>query len=171
MKNTMKKASNSKNIIRSIDEKHALVTKSFAKKAQIFGTEEFFLWREYLSYCPKAKMVTKNIKKKADKKVVTKHMTYENMKLFISLQEDHEILMAEFNREVKLSKIKENPYRAVLAWFLEKFENVNAYKVFYEELNAKKAKEKEENIYKSAKEKFTIEEDDDDDEDEYEDEE
>ena len=45
--------------------------------------------------------------------------------------------MAEFEKQVKLSKIKENPYRAVLAWFMKKYENVNDYKKFFEELNDK----------------------------------
>lgn len=172
MKNTMKKGSAS-NSIRYVDDKHAQVTKAFAKKAQIFGTEEFKLWREYLAYYPKAQMVTKAIKKKTNKKVVTKHMTYENMKLFISLQDDGSTVMAEFEKQVKLSKIKENPYRAVLAWFLEKYENVNDYKVFYEKLKEKEENEKKANLYKAFKEDFEIEGEEDraEDEDEFEDEE
>lgn len=157
MKNTMRKGSASKNVIRTIDKTHALVSKAFAKKAMIFGTEEFKLWSEYLVYYPEAKMVTKTIKKKADKKVVTKHMTYENMRLFISLQDDGETVMVEFEKQVKLSKIKENPYRAVLAWFLEKYENVNSYKVFYEKLKEKEENEKKANLYKAFKEDFEIE--------------
>ena len=156
MKNTMKKGSAS-NTIRYIDDKHAQVTKSFAKNAQIFGTEEFKLWREYLAYYPKAQMVTKTIKKKTDKKEVTKHMTYDNMRLFISMQADGKTVRAEFEKQVKLSKIKENPYRAVLAWFLAKYENVNDYKVFYEELKEKAEKEKKANLYKAFKEDFEIE--------------
>ena len=158
MKNTMKKGSAS-NSIRYVDDKHAQVTKAFIKKSQIFGTEEFKLWREYLAYYPEAKMVTKTIKKKADKKVITKHMTYENMRLFISLQDDGETVMVEFEKQVKLSKIKENPYRAVLAWFLEKYENVNGYKAFYEKLKEKEENEKKANLYKTFKEDYEIEND------------
>ena len=142
MKNTMKKGSAS-NSIRYVDNKHAQVTKAFAKKAMIFGTEEFKLWREYLVYCPGAQMVTKTIKKKTNKKVVTKHMTYENMKLFISLQDDSTTVMAEFEKQVKLSKIKENPYRAVLAWFMKKYENVNDYKEFFESIQTNEDDEDE----------------------------
>lgn len=132
MKNTT-----TSNTIRYINDKEAQVTKAFMKKAQIFGTEEFKLWREYLAYYPKAQMVTKTIKKKTNKKVVTKHMTYENMRLFISEQDNCETVIKEFEKQIKLSKIKENPYRAVLAWFLEKYEDVNDYKKFFEEPNDK----------------------------------
>lgn len=74
MKNAMKKGSAS-NSIRYINDTQALVTKSFAKKAQIFGTEEFKLWREYLAYYPEAQMFTKDIKRNPNKKTTTKNMT------------------------------------------------------------------------------------------------
>ena len=139
MKNTT-----TSNTIRYINDKEAQVTKAFAKKAQIFGTEEFKLWREYLAYYPEAKMVNKTIKKKTNKKVVTKNMTYENMRLFISVQDDCETVIKEFEKQIKLSKIKENPYRAVLAWFMKKYENVNDYKEFFESIKSNDADEDEE---------------------------
>ena len=39
------------------------VTKDFMKKASIFGTEEYKLWKEVLADIPKAKMVAKKIKR------------------------------------------------------------------------------------------------------------
>lgn len=158
MKNTMKKGSAS-NSIRYINDTKAAVTKSFAKKAQVFGTEEFKLWREYLAYYPKAQMYTKDNRKNPNKKNITKHMTYENMRLFISLQDDGKTVMVEFEKQIQLSKIKENPYRAVLAWFLEKYENVNDYKAFYEKLKEKEENEKKANLYKAFKEDYEIEND------------
>ena len=119
------KNSTTSTTIRYINDNQAQVTKAFAKKAMIFGTEEFKLWREYLAYYPEAKMVPKTIKKKANKKVITKHMTYENMRLYINLQDDSKTVIAEFEKQVKLSKIKENPYRSVLAWFMKKYENID----------------------------------------------
>ena len=56
------KNSTTSTTIRYINDNQAQVTKAFAKKAQIFGTEEFKLWREYLAYYPEAKMVPKTIK-------------------------------------------------------------------------------------------------------------
>ena len=128
-----------KNAIRYIDEKTAQVTKAFQKNASIFGTEEFKLWREYLTYFPNAKMVTKTIKPNVNKVNITKHMTYENMAAYIRAQDDAEEVMKEFKKEIQLSKVKANPYRAVLAWFKQKYSNVNDYMDYFEKLAAEKA--------------------------------
>ena len=109
-----------KNTIRYINEKSAQVTKAFQKNASIFGTDEFKLWREYKAMFPEAKMVTKTIKKNPNKLNITKNMTYENMAAFIREQDDAETVMAEFKKQINLSKVKANPYRAVLAWFKTK---------------------------------------------------
>lgn len=130
-----------KNAIRYISDNEAQVTKAFAKNASIFGTEEFKLWREYLTYYPMAKMVTKKIKTNPDKVNITKNMTYENMAAFIREQDDAEAVMAEFQKQINLSKVKANPYRAVLAWFKKKYSDVNDYMDFFEELAAKNAEE------------------------------
>ena len=130
-----------KNAIRYISDTEAQVTKTFAKNASIFGTEEFKLWREYLTYYPMAKMVTKKIKTNPDKVNITKNMTYENMAAFIREQDDAEAVMAEFQKQINLSKVKANPYRAVLAWFKKKYSDVNDYMDFFEELAAKNAEE------------------------------
>ena len=129
-----------KNTIRYIDEKTAQVTKAFQKNSSIFGTEEFKLWREYKAMFPEAVMVTKAIKKNPDKLNITKNMTYENMALYISQQDDAVLVMAEFRKQIKLSKVKANPYRAVLAWFKQKYSNVNDYMDYFEALAAEKAK-------------------------------
>ena len=113
--------------------------KAFKKNASIFGTEEFKLWREYKKEFPNAVMVTKSIKKNPNKLNITKNMTYENMALYIREQEDAEAVMAEFKKQIKLSKVKANPYRAVLAWFKQKYTNVNDYMDYFENLAAEKA--------------------------------
>lgn len=128
-----------KNSIRYIDEKTAQVTKAFQKNASIFGTEEFKLWREYLTYFPDAKMVTKTINKNVNKVNITKHMTYENMAAYIREQDDAEEVMKEFKKEIQLSKVKANPYRAVLAWFKQQYSDVNDYMDYFEKLAAEKA--------------------------------
>ena len=130
-----------KNSIRYINDTEAQVTKAFAKNASIFGTDEFKLWREYKAMFPEAKMVTKTIKKNPNKLNITKNMTYENMAAFIREQDDAEAVMAEFKKQINLSKVKANPYRAVLAWFKKKYSDVNDYMDFFEELAAKKAAE------------------------------
>lgn len=124
--------------IRYIDDKNAQVTKAFQKNASIFGTDEFKLWREYKAVFPDAKMVTKSIKKNPNKLNITKNMTYENMAAFIREQKDAEAVMAEFKKQINLSKVKANPYRAVLAWFKQKYSDVNDYMEYFEKETAKK---------------------------------
>lgn len=134
-----------KNTIKMIDETTAQVTKAFAKKAVIFGTEEYKLWKAYREDFPNAQMVTKTIKKNPNKKT-TKNMTYENMVKYIKTQENAQQLLEEMEKEIQKSKIQSNPYRAVLAWFEDKFEDYDSYKQHFEE--QAKAKAVEENIFK-----------------------
>ena len=144
--------------IEVINETTARVTKAFEKNARIFGTPEYKLWREYLKEFPNATMTTKTIKKNADKKTY-RNMTYKNMELFIEAQENSEALMKEYKRERQMSKIHTSPYRAVLAWFCQKFEDYDNYKEFFKdkeekeaavETTEKEAAEEETNIVKIA---------------------
>ena len=123
-----------KNTIRYINDTEAQVTKTFEKKAVIFGTEEYKLWKAYREDFPNARMVTKSIKKNPNK-TTYKNLTYPNMKLYISSQENSQKLLAEFEKQKKLSKIQTTPYRAVLAWFLKEFPNYDEYKDFFEKNN------------------------------------
>ena len=132
-----------KNAIRYIDEKSAQVTKAFQKNASIFGTEEFKLWREYLTYYPDAKMVTKSIKKNPNKQTSTKNMTYEHMAIYIRQQDNAVTMMAEFKKQVARSKVQTNPYRCVLAWFKQTFENYDSYKSYFAKLAEEEAKKKD----------------------------
>ena len=77
---------NRSNSIVYVDDTTALVTKAFAKKASIFGTPEFKLWREYKAMFPQATMHTKSIKKNPDKKT-NRNMTYKNMAAYIRTQD------------------------------------------------------------------------------------
>ena len=139
-----------------VDDTHVLVTKEFAKNARIFGTPEYKLWKEIKADCSGAEMVLKSIKKNPDKKNDTKNMTYERMAIYIREQEDAVVLMAEFKKQISLSKVQNNPYRSVLAWFIQKFENYDSYKNFFAEEAKKKAQEK--NIFTVVKTSAVIEE-------------
>ena len=114
-----------------IDDTHVQVTRAFAKNAMIFGTPEYKLWREIKVDCPKAEMVLKSIKKNPSKRISTKNMTYERMAMFIREQNDAEKLMAEFKKQIGLSKVQTNPYRFVLAWFMQKFVGYDEYKAYF----------------------------------------
>ena len=120
-----------KNAPRFIDDNHVLVTKMFAKNARIFGTPEYKLWKEIRLDNPNAEMVTKTIKKNHNKKVETKNMTYENMAMFIREQENAEELLKEMKKQIALSKVQTNPYRFVLAWFMQKFTGYDEYKTYF----------------------------------------
>lgn len=131
----MKNATNfaMKNAPRFVDDTHVLVTKAFMKNARIFGTPEYKMWKEIKQDCKNAVMVPKTIKKNPNKRVNTKNMTYPRMELFISLQDNSEELLEEFEKQKQLSKVQTDPYRYVLAWFLKTFENYDMdYKAFFE---------------------------------------
>ena len=109
-----------KNTIIILDATHAQVTKAFEKQARIFGTPEYREWRAFLAENPGTEMVTKNIKKKKDKKNDAKNRTYKKMAEYISLQEN-DALMKEFEAQKKLGVVQKSRYRAVLNWFLATF--------------------------------------------------
>ena len=132
-----------KNAPRFVSENEVQVTKEFAKNARIFGTPEYKMWKEIKLDCPDAKMVLKSIKKNPNKQTSTKNMTYERMAIYISQQKDAKILMVEFKKQIALSQVQTNPYRCVLAWFMQKFENYDNYKTFFEEAAKKEAKKKD----------------------------
>ena len=118
--------------IKYVNDEQAQVTKAFAKKAVIFGTPEYKLWREYKKDFPEAEMVTATTHKSVT--IDCKNLTYENMKRFIQQQDNAEELLAEFDREKEMSCIQTSPYRSVLAWFLEKFKNYDSYKDYLERI-------------------------------------
>lgn len=101
-------ANTKKNEIRYINDTTAQVTKAFQKNAVIFGTEEFKLWREYLSYFPNAKMTTKSIKKNPDKKT-RRNLTFKNMVEYMKTQKNSEELLAEFETIKSRSKVQASP--------------------------------------------------------------
>ena len=154
MKKTNMTAMAKKSAPKFIDDTHVLVTKEFSKNARIFGTPEYKLWREIKKDCEDAEMVTKTIKKNTNKNTSTKNMTYERMAIYIRQQDNAETLMIEFKKQISLSKIQTNPYRCVLAWFKQQFENYDSYKNFFAEEAKKKAQEKD--IFTVVKSTATI---------------
>ena len=131
------KKTTSASVIRYINDTTAQVTKAFEKKACIFGTEEFKLWREYKKEFPKAKMVTKSIKKNPDQKN-RRNMTFENMEAYIATQPDAKALKKEFETIKQRSQIQKSPYQYVLSWFEAKFDGYNDLKQFMAEKEAER---------------------------------
>ena len=122
-----------------VGENRVQVTREFAKNAKIFGTPEYKLWREIKADCPDAQMELKTIKKNPNKRNDTKNMTYERMAIYIREQDNAATLMVEFKKQIAISKVQTNPYRSVLAWFIQKFEGYDSYKSFFAAEAEKKA--------------------------------
>lgn len=151
-----------KNAPKFVDDTHVQVTKEFAKNARIFGTPEYKMWRAIKLDYPEAEMVTKSIKKNPNKQTSTKNMTYEHMAIYIRQQDNAVTMMAEFKKQVALSKVQTNPYRCVLAWFKQQFEGYDDYKTYFAELAAKEAKKKD--IFTVVKSSAVVEMEDTDEE-------
>lgn len=118
------------NVIIMMDNNKAQVSKTFAKNSKIYGSAEYKMWREFKAENPEYEMVIKTIKKNPDKET-NKNLTYENMRIYISLQDNAKELLKEFDKQLKVSKIQENPYRSVLAWFKKKFKGYDSYKDYF----------------------------------------
>ena len=146
------KKTTSASVIRYIDDTTAQVTKAFEKKACIFGTEEFKLWREYKAMFPNAKMVTKSINKNPNQKT-RRNMTFKNMEEYIQTQPNAKELEEEFKTIKQRSKIQKSPYQYVLSWFEAKFEGFNDLDQFMAQKEAeRKAKEAENNAASNEEE-------------------
>ena len=147
----MKKTTSS-SVIRYINDTTAQVTKAFEKRACIFGTEEFKLWREYKAMFPNAKMVTKSINKNPNQKN-RRNMTFKNMEEYIQTQPNTKELEEEFKTIKKRSKIQKSPYQYMLSWFEAKFDGYNDLDQFMAEKEAeRKAKEAENNAASNEEE-------------------
>ena len=120
-----------------VSETEAQVTKAFQKKANIFGTDEFKLWREYLKIYPDAKMTTKSIKKNPVRKT-NRNLTYLNMEKFLGTLPEAEKLLTQF-KVIKTRSCTQNyPYRFVLEWFEERVSGYESYGSFIQEVEEKR---------------------------------
>lgn len=123
-----------KMMIKYVNDKQAQVSKSFAKKAVIFGTPEFNLWRAYLKEFPEAQMEVAPAKKNSGA-TKFRNMTYENMKAYIKAQKNADAIQAEFDRRMEMAKLQNSPYRYMVEWFQKTFENYTECEAFKTEPN------------------------------------
>ena len=117
-------------IIVELNGNTATASKSFLKKASVFGSEEYKLFREFRAQNPNVQVVAKTIKKNPDKKTY-RNMTYANMREFIKIKERE--ALPELDKQISASKVQENPYRAVLAWFIQRFPKYDEYREFWKD--------------------------------------
>ena len=140
-----------KNTIIIPDATHAQVAKAFEKQARIFGTPEYREWRAYRQDFPSTQMVTKTIKKNTSKRP-TKNLTYANMEQYMSVFQNADKLLAQFEVVKTCSLEQPSPYKFVLDWFKVQFPNYkeqpdfsnNTSKVIDLETIKKKQEEKKE---------------------------
>lgn len=111
------------NKIRIKNANEAEVSKGFMRKASIYGTEEYRLWKAFLAENPGYTMVAKVVN---NTKSAQKNATYKNMEAYIRLQENSEKKLADFENIKKASKIQRDPYGNVLAWFDATYPNARA---------------------------------------------
>ncbi len=109
----------------------AIVSKTFRKRANIFGTQEYDEWEKFITKNPKAKMVViknKNAQPKAEKKI---RPTYEKMINFIKTQDNAETYLEEMKKVKDMTAINGNSYNTVVKWFNNTFENTSAYQLVF----------------------------------------
>lgn len=131
-----------------------IVPKTFRKKVDIFGTQEYEFWEKFIAKNPKARMVVKNTSKtkckaKAEKKI---RPSYDKMISFINYiyKNDEKSITSHIeamNRIKDMAAINGNSYHMVVKWFNNTFEETSEYKaVFRRELSVKPVAKKSENI-------------------------
>ncbi len=114
------------------DDNTAIVTKAFEKKAKIFGTEEYKLWRAYKQEWPEAKMTTKKIARNPEKKT-NRNRTYAKIELFIRSIPECDKWLEEFELVKQRSVIQKHPYGYVWKWFEARFPDYADSAVFSQE--------------------------------------
>jgi len=114
-----------------------VVTKAFEKNARIYGTPEYKMWREIKSDNPNCVMVTKKIKKNPNKKT-NKNLTFKNIELYISIQDNSEELFKEYENVRAISKLQKSPYNFIVDWFKKKFEGYDSYEQFFKNIEENK---------------------------------
>lgn len=106
-----------KNLIK-IDLVHGTLTisKSFEKRAQVYGSPEFKELSDKIAKYPDFEIKVKEITSNSNKKTY-KGLTYNNMVAFIKEQPNASELIEEFEHQKRLSVIAKNKYRYLVNWF------------------------------------------------------
>lgn len=99
------------------------VSKSFYKKASMYGSDEYHMLKTVLNEQPNAdwKIVFKEIKNSTKRKTY-KNLTLENMEKYILLKEkEGSPKVAEFRKVIEASDIQPSPFAAIRKWFIENY--------------------------------------------------
>lgn len=93
------------------------ISRAFEKRAKNPNTTEYVLYYKFRMDIPDARIIVDG-KKKGQRDVSTKEM-----KSFISRCNNHAVRLAEFNRQLVLSKVQKNPVKYMQNWFHENYAN------------------------------------------------
>ena len=117
----------------------AVVSREFARKASIFGTNEYEALKQFRLENTDIEIVIKHISKNSNKKT-GKYMTIANMRSYVANNKSD--LVPEFDRQVYISKsYGKGSYHYVVAWFKKTFTNEDDYLAFFGELASKETAE------------------------------
>ena len=99
-----------------LTENGAVASKSFLKKASIYGSDEYYILKGFMEENDGMKVMPREIKKKTDK-VSYKNLTYANMVAYMKEQSNASELIEEFERQKRMASIAKNKYRYLVNWF------------------------------------------------------
>ena len=116
------------------DRNEATVTKAFQKQASIYGTPEFYRWREIRNEFPDIQMVVKS-----NRTSDIYNTTYAKMVKYIKTFDNAEDILAEMAKVKERSKIQRNPHRYVLAWFESVYPDYKDSEIFQQNENEQAA--------------------------------
>lgn len=104
------------NVVVDVMKKTISVSKSFYKKASVYGTNEYNELRNAVNDNPNFAIEFKEIEKKTYGK-----LTIERMKEYIETQPNSESNLKEIDKVAKIAKAKGSKYPLTKKWFLAKF--------------------------------------------------
>lgn len=117
-----------------VDVKNGVITimsKTFAKNAARFGTQEYATLQQVRSDYPTFTVDVRQIRKNTSMEHY-KGLTYDYMRWYIAtheVQEAREIKLAAFDEMIHISKCHSNGkrYSTIKSWFLEEYPDVKAF--------------------------------------------
>ena len=119
---------------------NAYATKTFIKRAQTFGTPEFYEWRAACKeFGKEVKLVVDSKRKRTNE---NKNLTFENMVIYMNNQNNSSDYLKAFEKVKQCSRVQTNPTKYILDWFKATFPNYKeTLKVSVDEKNANEEKD------------------------------
>lgn len=114
-----------KNYIK-IENDQIIMDKTFAKKAAIYGTQEYQKLQRCRRDYPEHTVVTRSIKKNPGKESY-KGLTYQFMEDYIASHENAKINMEKYRQLREIAKCHSVRYPHIKKWFLKTYSEVVTY--------------------------------------------